>query len=121
MSYILMFVFTFFFVLFFYEIFVIPKAKKNFEKKNYQKLPMEIQYVLKKYPFDLKKISFPQFLQLCTLISSLDIAIIVTVVCFINGLLLEIIVAFILSLILIVISFQYIYWFYKKKGMIKNV
>ena len=120
MNYILMFVFSFFFVFFLYEIFVIPRAKKNYNKKELDKLPLEIRYLLKKYHFDLKKISFPQFLQLCTLISSLDIAIVVTLICFINGLLLQIIVAFVVSLILIVISFKYIYWFYVKKGMIKD-
>ena len=64
-------VLSFILVLIVYEIFIVNKAKKNREK-----LPVEIKYIIKKYKIDLDKINYNQLLQVMAIVSSFDIALI---------------------------------------------
>ncbi len=81
---------------------------------------MEIKYLKKYYSLDYDNISYPQLLQICAIVSSLDMAIVVTIVSMISSFLWEIVVGFVSMSILIVISYHLVYLFYKKKGMIKH-
>jgi hypothetical protein len=71
----ILFVLCFFTSLFIYEIFIVKKAKKKRDKK-----PIEVTYLIKKYKIDLRKANYNQLLQIVSLTSSFDIALIVSLV-----------------------------------------
>lgn len=111
MSYVLIFII--------YQIFIILPAKKNRSGRKKREL-LEIKYLELKYNLDLDKVKYEQLLQICALVSSFDISLSVTFVSLVNGLMLELLVGFLSIIILIFISYHFVYLFYKKKGMIKN-
>lgn len=112
---IILFVVTYLVVYLLYYIFSIRKARKN---KN--KLPVEVQYLIIKYKIDIDKITYKSLMRFIALIGSFDIALIVTVVLNLDGYILPFIVGFILAIPLIFISFKIIGAYYKRKGMIKS-
>ena len=118
MEELLLLIFTYLFVFLFYEFFFILPQKSN--KKKEKKELLEIRYLKMKYPLDFDKISKPQLLQICGLLSSFDISIVVTVVANIQNFWLKILIGLILVFVLIIISYHFVYLFYKKKGMVKN-
>jgi len=119
MEELILFFMTFLFVLCLYEFFIVRKAiRKSKKKKEYE--PIEVTYLTRKYHLDLKKISYNQLLQIIALTSSFDIALVVSVLLLIKNFILEIIVGILLSLVIIVLSYHFVYLFYKKKGMIKH-
>ena len=111
---IILFLVTYLIVYIIYYVFSIRKARKN---KN--KLPVEVQYLIINYKIDIDKITYKSLMHFIALIGSFDIAVIVTVVLNLNGYILPFIVGFILALPLIFISFKIIGTYYKRKGMIK--
>ena len=111
MSYVLIFII--------YQIFIILPAKKNRSGRKKREL-LEIKYLELKYNLDLDKVKYEQLLQICALVSSFDISLSVTFVSLVNGLMLELLVGFLSIIILIFVSYHFVYLFYKKKGMIKN-
>lgn len=113
-------VLTFVFVLIIYEIFIITPIKKKKEQNNSYREIIEIKYLVTKYNLDLKKVDYNQLLQICGIVSSLDIALVVSLVAYVHGLVLELIVGFSSATIIILLSYHIVYLFYKKKGMIKN-
>ena len=116
----LMFLMCYIVVFILYQIFIVSRAKKNKKKKKDKKEPVEVIYLEKKYKLDLKKINYNQLLQIVALVSSFDIALTVSLIMLINNFILEIIVGFVSIIVLIVVSYHFIYLFYKKKGMIKH-
>ena len=120
MSEFILFVMSYVLIFIIYQLFIIIPAKKrnNSAKKNNKEL-IEIKYLESKYMLDMKKIKYEQLLQICALVSSFDISLGVTLVCLVNGLLMELLVGFVSILVLIFISYHFVYLFYKKKGMIK--
>ena len=113
-------VLTFVFVLIIYEIFIITPIKKKKELNNSYREIIEIKYLVAKYNLDLKKVDYNQLLQICGIVSSFDIALVVSLVAYVHGLVLELIVGFSSATIIILLSYHIVYLFYKKKGMIKN-
>ena len=113
-------VLTFVFVLIIYEIFIITPIKKKKELNNSYREIIEIKYLVAKYNLDLKKVDYNQLLQICGIVSSFDIALVVSLVAYVNGLLLELLIGFSSATIIILLSYHIVYLFYKKKGMIKN-
>ena len=113
-----LFIMCYFFVFLFYQLFLIVPRKKKNKKKNKELL--EIRYLEALYHLDLKKISYPQLLQICALVSSFDISLAVSIICHMNHFLLEIFGGLIIMILLIVVSYYFVYLFYKKKGMILN-
>ena len=111
----ILFLLTFFVLFILYQIVFITPAKKKEEKEL-----LEIRYLKSRYPLDFKKIPRNQLLQLCGIVSSLDMAIAVTIVSFIKSFLWEIAVGFVTIVILIFVSYYLVYLFYKKKGMVKH-
>ena len=87
-------------------------------KKN--KEVLEIKYLETLYKIDTKKIKYEQLLQICALVSSFDISLAVSIVSLVNGLLLELFVGFLAIALLILVSYHFVYLFYKSKGFIKN-
>ncbi len=113
------FIFTYLLVLIIYEIFLIRPAK-NKKKKDKKEL-VEIRYLISKYGLSMEKVNYNQLLQIVALTSSFDISIVVTIIYIMDNWLLQLLVALVLTVLLFVISYYFIYKFYKKKGMIKNV
>ena len=112
MSFVLIFIF--------YQIFIIVPAKKKVNNKNNKKELLEVKYLENVHKVDIKKVKYEQLIQICALVSSLDISLAVTFVCMVDGLLLELLVGFLSIIVLIVVSYYLVYLFYKKKGMIKH-
>jgi len=120
MEELVLFILTFIFVFIIYEIFIIaPQKKKKMLDKNTKEI-VEIKYLITRYNLDLKKIDYNQLLQICGIVSSLDIALVVGIVAHVHGLIIELLVGIFSALIIIILSYHLIYLFYKKKGMIKN-
>ena len=104
-----LFFLSFVFIFLLYEIFIVSPRKKNPHKK---KEIIEIRYLDAKYSIDMKKISYPQLLQICAIVSSLDIAIVVTVISKIEEYFLMILIGFIMIIVLILISYHFVYLFF---------
>ena len=119
MEEVMFFIITFVLLLVFYELFlVLPlKNKKNNDKK---KELLEISYLKAKYNLDFEKIPYNQLLQLCAITSCLDISIIVTIISYMDSLLWKIAVGIVCGFIFVLVSYYFVYLFYKKKGMIMN-
>ena len=119
MEEVILFIGSFIFVFIIYQVFIVSRAKKNKDKKN-KREPFEVMYLKKMYKnLDFKKIPYNQLLQLIAIVSSIDISLIVSIVSNINNFWLEILVGFTSTILIILISYNLIYLFYKKKGMIK--
>ena len=112
----ILFVVSFIIVFLLYRIFIIKKAKR---KKN-PKEPFEVTYLVNKYKLDLERINYKRLLNVISLVSSLDIALVVVIIVLLKSFILEIIVGFISTLIIILVSYHLVYLVYKKKGMIKD-
>ena len=112
MSYVLIFIF--------YQILIILPAKKRANNKKNEKELLEVKYLEIVHKVDIQKVKYEQLIQICAIVSSLDISLAVTFVCMVDGLLLELLVGFLSIIVLIVVSYYLIYLFYKKKGMIKS-
>ena len=111
---------TFIFVLVIDEVFIIAPIKKKRGLNSDYKEIIEIKYLIARYNLDLKKVDYNQLLQICGIVSSFDIALVVSLVAYVHGLVLELIVGFSSATIIILLSYHIVYLFYKKKGMIKN-
>ncbi len=103
-------VLSFILVLIIYEIFIVNKAKKNREK-----LPVEIKYIVKKYKIDLDKINYNQLLQVMALVSAFDISLIAFVMSLIPNFFMELLIGLIMFVPVIFISYSFIGKRYRKK------
>ena len=121
MQELVLFLLTFVFVLILYEIFIVNRAKKSKKKVNKKdKDPIEVNYLVRKYHLDMKKVNYNQLLQIIALTSSFDIALVVSVILLLKNFFLQVFGGFIFTLVIILLSYHLVYLFYKKKGMIKN-
>lgn len=120
MEEIVLFFMSFLFIFIIYQFFIIgPLRKKSNNKVNKKdKELLEIKYLTTKYKLDLKKIEYNQLLQICGIVSSFDISLTVSLIFLSDNLLLELLIGFISISVLIIISYHFVYLFYKKKGMI---
>ena len=112
----ILFLLCFLLVLLVYEIFIVRKAKKNKSKK----YPMEVKYLINRYHLNMRKVDYPQLLQIVALVSSFDIAFIVSVVMFVDNYLWQILSVLILVLPVIFVSYHFVGSFYRKRGMTKD-
>lgn len=115
MKVLISFITTYLIVLFIYELFLIVPAKKK------KKELVEIKYLVSKYGLDMEKVNYNQLLQIVALASSFDISLIVTIDFVLTSWLLQILCSLLLVLPIFIITYYFIFRFYKKKGMIKNV
>ncbi len=124
MEELILFILTFIFVLIIYEIFIVTPAKNRKKKpgrKKKDKEVLEVLYLTKRYRLDLEKVNYNQLLQIIAITSSLDIAIICSLIMLFDHFLLRILVGGISIVVVLLVSYHIVYLFYKKKGMIKNV
>ena len=112
-----LFLFSFLFLLVLYELFVVRKEKKRRSKKK----PMEVRYLEARYHLDLSKINYRQLLNVISVVSAFDIALLVTIILLAPSFWLEILLGAILVLPVILISYHFVGKFYQKKGMKKDV
>ena len=105
---------TFLFLLLFYEIFPVRKAKMK------KKEMVEIRYLKNRYSLDYDNIPSNQLIQICAIVSSLDISIAVGIISLLESFWYKIVFGFIIVFLLILISYHFVYLFYKKKGLVKN-
>ena len=118
MQELVLFFLTFLFIFLIYQLFVVRRAKKQ-SKKNKKEL-VEVLYLVKVYHLDMKKIHYPQLLQIVAITSSLDIAFVVTIIMILPNFFLELIIGFCSLFVIILVSYHMVYLFYKKKGMIRD-
>ncbi len=116
MKQLILFAITYILVFIIYLLWTMRKAKE----KNKKKKPMEVNYLVFKYHLDLKKINYKKLLFLISVVSSLDISLVVSIVMLFKSNLLRIFGTIILVIIFMLISYHLIGCYYKKKGMIKN-
>ena len=112
----ILFLISFVLVFLLYQIFIVRRAKS---KKN-PKEPFEVTYLVLKYKLDLKKVNYKNLLRVISIVSSFDIALVVSIIVLLKSFILEIIVGFISILVIILVSYHLVYLFYKKKGMIED-
>lgn len=113
----ILFFMTFVVVFLIYQLFIVRKYKKI---KNKKQLP-EISYLVNKYHIDLNKINYNKLLNIVSIVSSFDIALLVSVSLLTESIFMEMVIALVLAVPTIIISYSFIGRYYKKKGMIKNV
>ena len=108
---IVLFILTFLFLLIIYELVIVRRARKD--KK---KMPAEIVYLVKKYNLDIDKINYKQLLQVVAIVSSIDMALVVSIMASISNTLIAILVGFILLILFIIVSYSFVGKIYKKEG-----
>ena len=114
----IMFLLSYLFIFIIYEIFIVSKAKKNEKKKKDNKQPMEVKYLVNKYKLDLKKINYHTLLHVVALVSSFDIAFIVSMAMLTSNYFLKLLIVLVLVVPVILISYHLVYLVYKKRGLI---
>lgn len=122
------FLFTFVFIYLFYYFTVIKKEfpsknktkKKNSKRVKMLKRPVEVEYLVKQYKIDLKKINYKKLLHTIGVVISLEIALIITIIGNIKEFYLQLGIAFIIMIPLVFITFKIIAKIYKKEEK-KNV
>ena len=117
---IILFLFTYIFVFLGYLLFIVRRAKRKKNGKKKPKEPLEVTYLVNRYGLDLKKVDYDKLLTVISLVSSFDIALIVSIILSIKIFILEIIVGFVSMMGIILLSYHLVYLVYKKKGMIKD-
>lgn len=121
MKELVLFLMCFIFMLIIYEVFVVSKAKKNRKTRKKNAEPIEVKYLITRYNLDMKKVNYNQLLQITALVSSFDIAIVVSIALLFDGYIIQLLIALVVAFIVILFSYHLIGVFYRKKGMIKDV
>lgn len=116
MKELILFLSTMIFTYIIYLVFIISKAKR----RNSKKKPIEIRYLESKYQIDIKKLNYHKLLQIVGIISSFDIALIVSIVSLVNNYLLSIVLVIFLVIPIILISYHIVGKYYQKRGMMKD-
>jgi len=100
---------------------VVLKKKNNFKSK---KPRIEESYLIGKYNIDFKKFKkkeYKKFLNLISITNSFILAVTLIIVNFVESMFLKTLLAFIILIPLILISYTIIGKYYQKKGLIKDV
>lgn len=129
MKEIILFIACFILVFICYQVFfVLPMKKYRKNKKNGKKKKIkekkelaEIRLLVTKYKLDLDKVNYNKLLLVVSLVSSFDITLIITIITLFDSYLVSFLLAAVLVLPIVMISYWLVYKFYEKKGMIKNV
>ena len=101
----------------------LKKNKKNDKATDYEGLPSEVKYFIKKYNVDLDKVNLRGVLKLIGFILGIDIAIltIILALLFRNNIFLQVVVGIIFIIPLYLISIKFAGNYFKKKGLVKDV
>lgn len=100
------------------------KGNQNKKDKvtNYQGLPSEVKYFIKRYNIDLDKVNLRGVLKLTGLVLGIDIAILTLLVILIfkDKVVIELLVASLLIIPLYLVSLKFVGRYFEKKGLVKN-
>ena len=98
------------------------KNKGNRKISDYDGLPSEVKYFVKKYKVDLDKVNLHGVLKLIGLVLGIDIAILSLIVLLIfrKSVMLQVIVAALLIIPTYLISLRFVGKYFKKKGLVKD-
>jgi hypothetical protein len=101
----------------------LKKNKKYNKVDDYQGLPSEVKYFVKKYNIDLDKVNLRGVLKLIGFVLGIDIAILLIFVLLIfkDSVVLQLVVAWLLIIPLYLISLKFVGKYFVKKGLVKNV
>lgn len=123
---IIIFVIVFLLVFVIYNFAVINKEKQRLEKmkKKNQRVdeaayPAEVMYLVKRYQLDLKKANYFSLLREISLVCSFDLSLIAYLATQVNGTIWQILIAAILCIPVIYISFMLYGKRLQKKGLTK--
>ncbi len=123
---IIIFVIIFLLVFVIYNFAVINKEKKRLEKmkKKNQRVdgaayPAEVMYLVKRYQLDLKKVNYFSLLREISLVCSFDLSLIAYLATQVNGTIWQILIAALLCIPVIYISFMLYGKRLQKKGLTK--
>lgn len=123
---IIIFVIIFLLVFVIYNFAVINKEKKRLEKikKKSQRVdeaayPAEVMYLVKRYQLDLKKVNYFSLLREISLVCSFDLSLIAYLATQVNGTIWQILIAALLCIPVIYISFMLYGKRLQKKGLTK--
>ena len=108
----ILFIMTFMLVFIIYELFIVRKAKKSKKKKK----PIEVNYLIAKYNFDLDKLNYKKLLNIISIVSAFDISLVVTIVSLLKNFYLQLLIGFVLIMLLIIVSYDVVGRIYIKKG-----
>ena len=106
--------FGFLLIQLYYRIFVIRKNKQY----NPNKASSEVRLIVNRYKVDMNKVNYPNFLKTVALINSLDIALVLFWGAFLNRLNFECLLAIILIVPTILISYAIFGNYLVKKGLV---
>lgn len=111
------FILTFFFIFLIYQLFILKKYKKGKTEKQLS----EVNYLIYRYHIDMEKINYKKLLNVISIVSSLDVTILVTITFLFDNTIIQLLVALLLTIPIVVSSYGLIGRYYKKKGLVKNV
>ena len=114
----ILFLLSYLFVFIIYEIFIVRRAIKNEKKKKEDKQPIEVKFLVNKYNLNLKKINYHKLLHVVALVSSFDIAFIVSISLLMKSFLFQMLIILVLVIPVILVSYHLVYLIYKKRGLI---
>lgn len=109
MEYISWFLFSFILVYILYYFFFIRKARRK------GKVPAEAEYLIFVYKLDVNKFSYRKFMQIIGFVTSLDIAIVATIVANVKGIIWQILFGFVAVVPVCVLSFMLLGKYYQNK------
>lgn len=119
MENLILFLVTFSIAYLFYIIFVVTR-KKN-KKFNPKKLKMEEIYLISKYNLNMKKINYKKFLLLIYFCNSIIMGLTVVIIGIFDRIFYQLLVAPVILIPLILLTYSLIGNYYVKKGYVKNV
>ena len=114
--YIMVFILAFLIVFIFYSIMFSRKKIKNKEKN-----VAEVNFLIKKYNLDIRKIKYKNLLFTISIINSTIIALAFTAVFYVENYLISLLIGFILLIILTYSLYEIVGRHYEKKGSKKDV
>ena len=109
MEYVSWFLFSFILIYILYYVIFIRKSRRGV------KVPAEAQYLISLYKLDVNLFSYYRFMRIVGLVTSLDIAIIATIVAKVEGIVWQILFGFVAVVPVIILSFLLLGKYYQRK------
>lgn len=118
MEQVILFLLTYIVVFIVYNILLSRKTKKK--KKDKANKPIEVIILESRYKIDIEKLNYKRLLLVISIVSSLDITIIITLILLLDSYILQLLVALVLTFPMILCSYHFIGRYYQKRRMIKD-
>lgn len=109
MEYISWFLFSFILIYIIYYAVFIRKSGRG------EKIPTEAQYLISLYQLDISLFSYRKFMKMIGIVTSLDVALIATVIARVRGIIWQILFGFVAVFPVIALSFMLLGKYYQKK------